>query len=176
MDELTYVPCDFCKVQIHRKDFQEGRAVRVAGRHYCSQCMAKAIERGKNPDRPPDLRTPRPDSHLVLGERRRHERKDAAVAVEISIYLASGHLHHRGTALMRNVSLSGALLGGLMVPTKSIPGEPHKIGIRLLDGPLKDQEILGRVVRYIHRSEGSEVALEFERTETAKIEILRKII
>jgi hypothetical protein len=174
--DLDSTRCNFCKAEIPRKDFQEARAVTVAGRNYCPQCMAEAIERGKNPDRPPDLRTPRPDRFSGLGDRRRHERKDTVLLLEVSIYLASGQLHHRGTAVMRNVSLSGALLGGLVLPTKDIPAEAHRMGIRLLEGPLKDQEIRCRVVRYIHRFEGSEVALEFEGTELAKVEQLRKIV
>ncbi len=138
--------------------------------------MTEAIERGKNPDRPPDLRTPRPEKPAGSRDRRRHERKETVLFLELSIYLDDGRLHHRGNAVMRNVSLSGALLGGVVLPTKSIPPEAHRIGIRLLEGPLRDQEIRCRVVRYIHREEGSEVALEFEGTETAKIEQLRKIV
>jgi hypothetical protein len=75
-----------------------------------------------------------------------------------------------------NVSLSGALLGGLVLPTQNIPAEDHRMGIRLLEGPLKDQEIRCRVVRYIHRTNGSEVALDLEGTELAKVEQLRKIV
>ena len=153
-----------------------GRAVKIAGRNYCPQCMASAVERGKNPDRFPDHLNPETSQPLAPRDRRRHERRETVLFLELSIYLANGRLHHRGSAVARNVSLSGALLGGVILPTERIPAEPHRIGIRLLEGPLKDQEILCRVVRYFHRSDGSEVALEFEGTETAKVEQLRKII
>jgi hypothetical protein len=176
MDESASARCSFCPTEIPMKEFEEARAVKIAGRNYCQQCMTAAIEKGKNPDRFPDHHAPQPIQPLVPPERRRNERKEKVLFLELSIYLANGRLHHRGAVLMRNVSLSGALLGGLVLPTERIPAEPHRIGIRLLEGPLKDQEILCRVVRYIHRSEGSEVALEFEGTETAKVELLRKII
>ena len=176
MDDLAPARCNFCDAEVPRKDFQEGRAVTVAGRNYCRACMTVAIERGKNPDRPPELRTPRPARLPVPQDRRRHERKDTVLFLELSIYGADGRLHHRAPAVMRNVSLSGALLGGLVMPAKVIPADIQRIGIRLLEGPLRDQEILCRVVRIIPRDEGSDVALEFEGTEAAKVERLRQIV
>ncbi len=153
MDDLAPVSCDFCQAGIPRVDFQEGRAVKVAGRNYCRRCMTVAIERGKNPDRPPDLRTPRPARLPSTPDRRRHERKDTRLFLELSLYLEDGRLQHRGNAVMRNVSLSGALLGGLILPGQGIPAEAQRMGIRLLEGPLKGQEILCRVIRIIPREE-----------------------
>jgi len=168
--------CDFCPAEIPPSDFQEGRAVRVAGRNYCRGCMKAAIERGKNPDRPPELLTPRPARLPVPKDRRRHERKETVLFLELSLYLADGRLHHRAPAVMRNVSLSGALLGGLILPGNILPADARRIGIRVVDGPLRDQEILCRIVRIISREEGSDVALEFEGTEAAKVEQLRRIV
>jgi hypothetical protein len=109
-------------------------------------------------------------------ERRRHPRKETILFVEIAVYAFDGRLVDRGSAVMRNVSLSGALLGGVLVPAGSVPGTGVRIGLRLLEGPLQFQELLCRVVRSRQRGEGLEVALEFEGTETAKIAELRKII
>jgi len=170
------VRCDFCQGQIPGRDFQEARAVRVAGRNYCQACMAAAIERGKNSEYPPDLRTPRPERVASGIDRRRHPRKETILFLEIAVYHDSGRLLDRGTAVMRNVSLSGALLGGVVVPAGSIPGHGFRIGIRLLEGELQSQEILCRVVRSRQRTEGLEVALEFEGTEASKIDQLRKIV
>ena len=174
MNDLGPIRCTFCPAEISRKDFEEGRAVTVAGRTYCGSCMTAAIERGKDPDRPPDLRTPRP----VGGrERRAHERKETILSLELSLYgPEDGRLQDRGTAVMRNVSLSGALLGGVMMSAKSLPTEGQKVGIRVLQGPLQAFEILCRVVRCHVARGGSEVALKFEGTEAAKAEQLARIV
>lgn len=176
MIDPEFVRCDFCQEEIPHRDFREGRAVRVAGRNYCTGCMAAAIEKGKSSDHPPDFRTPRPEAPATGAERRRHPRKDTILFLEIAVYHQAGRLLDRGTAVMRNVSLSGALLGGVLVPAGSIPGVGYRIGIRLLEGPLQSQEIFCRVVRSRQRAEGLEVALEFEGTEAAKVEALRKIV
>src|SRR5438874_2731658 len=84
--------------------------------------------------------------------RRQHPRRSADFPLELSIYLADGTLFDRGQAVMRDVSLSGALLSGIILtPDKGIPLRPHSIGIRLLDGPLKDLEIRSRPVRFLGR-------------------------
>jgi transcriptional regulator with XRE-family HTH domain len=113
---------------------------------------------------------------LKHDHRRRHERKSTAIAVELLIYLKEGQLYDSGTAILRNVSLSGALLGALVLPQKSIPVQLKAIGIRALEGPLKDVEILGRPVRLVHAKEGVEIAIEFMKTEDAQLKQLRKIV
>jgi hypothetical protein len=176
MNDPDFVRCDFCLGEIPHRDFREGRAVRVAGRNYCTRCMATAIEKGKSAEHPPDLRTPRPEAPATGAERRRHPRRETILFLEVAVYSPAGRLLDRGSAVMRNVSLSGALLGGVVVPAGSAPGVGFRIGIRLLEGPLQMTEILCRVVRSRQRGEGLEVALEFEGTETAKVEELRKIV
>lgn len=176
MNEQAFERCDFCSTEIPRKEFQEGRAVKVLRKNYCAACMAKAIKRARNPETAPDLRTPRPHPPMKHENRRRHERKPTSIAVELSIYLNKGELYDRGKALLANVSLSGALLGALVLSYKSIPVAPHTIGIRLLEGPAKDLEIHGRPVRLVHAPGGFEVAIEFEKTEDAQLRQLRKII
>jgi len=113
---------------------------------------------------------------LKHDHRRRHERKTTAIAVELSIYVKAGELYDRGKALLANVSLSGALLGAIVLPRMTTPVAPHTIGIRLLEGPAKDLEIIGHPVRLVHARGGLEVAIEFLRTEDAQLRRLRKII
>lgn len=176
MNEQAFARCDFCSTEIPLKEFQQGRAVKVLGKNYCAACMAEAIKRARNPETAPDLRTPRPHPPMKHENRRRHVRKPTSIAVELSIYLADGQLYDRGEALLANVSLSGALLGALVLSQKPIPVAPHTIGIRLLEGLAKDLEIIGRPVRFVHVRGGSEVGIEFLRTEETQLKQLRKIV
>jgi hypothetical protein len=77
---------------------------------------------------------------------------------------------------MRNVSLSGALLSGLVLPLRSLPVRPHLIGLRMLDGPLTGMEIKGRPVRFAHGAEGLSLAVQFVETKDVDLAQLRKII
>jgi len=113
---------------------------------------------------------------LKFAHRRQHPRKETSLPLEISIYLEEGTLFDRGSAMMKNVSLSGALLSGLVLPLRSLPVRPHTIGIRMLDGPLTGVEIKGRPVRFSHGPEGLSLAVEFIETEDVDLGQLRKII
>lgn len=109
--------------------------------------------------------------------RRADPRKPVEVPLELSIYLADGRLFERGNAVMRDVSLSGAILSGIvLLEKKGIPLEPHSIGIRLLAGPLKDIEIRSKPVRFLVRDFGIDLAIAFERVEEKARKLLRKII
>ena len=113
-----------------------------------------------------------------LGRRyhRKHPRKDVAFPLEMSIYLEDGSLFDRGRATMRNVSLSGAVLSGIILPQQSVPLRPHRIGIRLKEGPLRGIEILSRPLRFVHIEQGVALAVEFVDLERANLKRLRKIV
>jgi len=98
------------------------------------------------------------------------------VPLELSIYSPEGLLLDRGIATMSEVSLSGALLSGIVLTQHSIPIKAHTIGIRILEGALKDFEIKGEPVRFRHMAKGVSVAIEFLKTESTKSERLRKIV
>jgi transcriptional regulator with XRE-family HTH domain len=115
-------------------------------------------------------------SKLKYQHRRGAPRKDLAVDLEVSIYKKDGSLFDRGKAVMRNVSLTGTLLSGLMLPERKLPAEPYTVGIRLLEGPLRDLEILGEPVRFVHGGEALNMAIRFLGTEAAKAEKLRKTV
>jgi transcriptional regulator with XRE-family HTH domain len=114
---------------------------------------------------------------LKFQHQRGHPRKSADLPLELSIYLADGTLFDRGQAVMRDVSLSGALLSGMVLTHKhGIPLEPHTIGIRLQDGPLKGLEIRSRPVRFLQRDGAIHLAVEFQELEGAALSQLRKIV
>ena len=98
---------------------------------------------------------------------RRHPRKVVNLPVEISLYANGEILYDRGKAVLRNVSLSGALLGALVLPGMKMPAGPFTLGIRLLEGPLKDVEVRGRPVRLVHGEDALDLAMEFLGTEEA---------
>lgn len=109
--------------------------------------------------------------------RRLQPRKAMDLPLELSIYLADGTLFDRGRAVMRDVSLSGALLSGFILTEKrGIPLEPHTIGLRLLDGPLKGLEIRSRPIRFLQRDGAIHIAVAFQGVEDSSLEELRKIV
>jgi transcriptional regulator with XRE-family HTH domain len=109
--------------------------------------------------------------------KRVHPRKSADLPLELSIYLADGSLFDRGHAIIRDLSLSGALLSGMILTEqKGIPLQPHTIGIRLLEGALKDFEIRSKPVRFLQKADGIQLAVEFERVEDVALKQLRKIV
>jgi len=114
---------------------------------------------------------------LKFQHHRGHPRKSADLPLELSIYLADGTLFDRGQAIMKDVSLTGALLSGVILTgEKGIPLQPHTIGIRLQDGPLQDLEIKSRPVRFMERAGVMHLAVEFEKIEEAGLKQLRKIV
>src|SRR5579872_411585 len=98
---------------------------------------------------------------LKYAHRRHDVRKPTAVALELCIYSPEGELLDRGVATMSDISLSGALLSGIVLTQRSLPLRPHTIGLRILDGALKDFEIKGRPVRFRHQGDAISVAVEF---------------
>jgi hypothetical protein len=93
--------------------------------------------------------------------RRLQVRKDVMVAVEISVYGGNGTLHDRGTAVVRNVSLAGAMLIAISLPRHTIPLGPSTIGIRRLGGSVPTSEVMGRIVRFNHAGESVGMSVMF---------------
>jgi len=108
--------------------------------------------------------------------RRRHRRRIVNLPVEISLYLAGDVLYDRGTAVLRDVSLSGALLRAMVLPGMRLPTNLHSLGIRLLKGRLQDTEVRGRPVRFSYGEEDSlGLAVEFLGTEELKAKRLAAV-
>jgi hypothetical protein len=173
------VPCDFCQAPIGLEEFERGRAVILLKKRYCSKCMAAALKRSKQKHSAPALafHTPPPQSSSYPRRRqRRHDRKECSMPVELSVHLTDGRLYDRGRAMLWNISLSGALLRALVLPLKALPVDSHLIGIRVLEGPLKDLRILGRPARFEQSEDGLHLAIEFVRTTEVQIRQLRKFV
>lgn len=100
--------------------------------------------------------------------RRRHPRKQMELPLELKVYTPDGALHDRGRALLRDLSLCGALLSALVLRRRTLPLGPCQMAIRPSKGPAKDVEILGRPVRIIHAPEGTNLGIEFFEAEEAK--------
>ena len=113
---------------------------------------------------------------LKYHHRRGAPRKEVLIPLDLSIYNADGTLWDKGAAIVKDVSLSGALLTAMVLPQQAIPLHPHTIGIRMLEGPLAGVEILSRAVRLSHGSQGMNLAVEFLRTEEVKLRKLKKIL
>lgn len=174
------IPCHFCDANIPQEDFENGRAVILLKKNYCAKCMAEAVKRSKRKNAPPSpvFQTPPPEVAGPLQSRRsrrRHERKDCSIPVELSVYLENGQLYDRGEAVLWNLSLSGALLRALILPARALPAEPHHIGIRVQQGDLRNFTILGRPVRMVHSEDGLHLAIEFVRTDSSRIEQLLRL-
>jgi hypothetical protein len=176
MTHPAFERCDVCGTELPGEEFEKGRAVQVLGKNYCSVCRDRAIHEVKSPD----ASSQRPTSRRVAGgdylHRRRHERKPASLPVELTIYLEDGDLHGRGKAILRNVSLGGALLGSLAFSERSLPTEPHTIGIRLHGYPSVGVEIVGRPVRLVHRAGSLEVGMEFLGDQEASVRELWNVL
>jgi transcriptional regulator with XRE-family HTH domain len=115
---------------------------------------------------------------LKYHHRRGATRKAVPIPLELSIYNSDGTLFDKGAAIIKDVSLSGALLTAVVLPQQSIPLRPHTIGIRMLDGVLKGVEIMARPIRLAHSGQGlgMNLAVEFLRTEEVKLRKLKKIL
>ena len=161
--------CHYCQKTLTPEDFESGKAVTLLRRSYCEGCVQIAVEKSKHKEPSSQAATPFPS-------RRRHERKDCSLPVELTIYLEGGRIYDRGQAVLWNVSLSGALLRALLLPNKALPLEPHHIGIRVLEGELRGFEVVGRPIRLAHSEDGLHLAIEFAKVEEAKSSVLRKLL
>jgi transcriptional regulator with XRE-family HTH domain len=113
---------------------------------------------------------------LKFQHRRRHPRKRASIPLELSIYSAEGVLEQKGSAIIQDLSLNGAQLGGIVLPQQVIPIRPHFIGIRLLDGPLKEVELRCRLVRFLETQRGFDIGVEFLNVQKLDLRMLRKLV
>lgn len=105
---------------------------------------------------------------LKHAHRRAEARKDLSLEVKLTIYNADGSVFDRGTAVARNVSLSGAFLTALVLPQRALPLGACTIGIQGAEGALKDLEIMGQPVRLRGDEWGINLAVTFLPKEKVK--------
>lgn len=113
---------------------------------------------------------------LKFAHYRRHPRKRVLMPIELIIYDRDGSQRQAGTAIIHDISLSGAQLGGIVLPQQVLPMSPHVIGIRPLEEPLKGIELRCRPVRFLATDLGYDLGVEFLAIEPVALAALRKII
>jgi transcriptional regulator with XRE-family HTH domain len=67
-------------------------------------------------------------------ERRKCERTNLNLKVEIAIVLKTGRVYTEGEATMKNLSVAGALLSNVMTTTGNLPLEPFFARLTIRDG------------------------------------------
>ncbi len=92
---------------------------------------------------------------------RRHPRRKIMAAVDLSIYRADGTVHDRGSAVVKDLSLSGALLIAVAIPRRSIPVGPVTVGLRLLAERGESPELRGLLVRFRRSKDSLGFAVRF---------------
>lgn len=98
---------------------------------------------------------------LPYRHHRRHPRRVVMAAVDVNVYRRDGTLHDRGSAVVKDLSLSGALLIAFTTPRRSIPLGPVTIGLQPLRGRADRPEVLGRLVRFCHAKDSLGFAIHF---------------
>lgn len=79
---------------------------------------------------------------------RQTRRVPAAIGAEIRLLLDDGRLYDQGTATIRNISPSGALLGDIHLPRDSFPAAAFRVELRLRGESYEGIGIHARPVRF----------------------------
>jgi hypothetical protein len=79
---------------------------------------------------------------------RETRRVAAEIGAEIRLLLNDGRLYDQGTAVIRNISPSGALLGDVHLPRDSFPAAAFRVELRLRGEPYEGIGIHARPVRF----------------------------
>jgi transcriptional regulator with XRE-family HTH domain len=95
-------------------------------------------------------------------ERRSAERKDVNVNAEIEIVLKGGKVFAEGKAVIKNLSVAGALLGDVMTTTGHLPMEPFYARLTIRD---KSGDKVGFKAEFVRiQSSGNlEFGIHFDR-------------
>ena len=111
---------------------------------------------------------------LKYAHRRRFPRKELSLGVEIYIYHRDGSLYDQGVATLRDISLGGAKLSDLALPTSAFPVTPFRVGIRPMQKPVDDSEISGQIVR-LNANGSTTFGVQFGKLDDAVEKKLRRI-
>ncbi len=99
---------------------------------------------------------------------RLHPRRVVMAAVDVNVYRTDGSLHDRGSAVVKDLSLSGAQLIAFAIPRRSIPLGLVTIGLQPLRGPADRSELRGRLVRFCHSKDSLGFAIQFLPDQRAR--------
>jgi len=111
---------------------------------------------------------------LKYAHRRRFPRKELSVGVEIYVYHKDGSLYDQGVATMRDVSLGGARISDVALPTGSLPVTPFTVGIRPMQKPADDLELQGQIVR-LNANGSTSFGVQFGKLDVVAEKKLRRI-
>ena len=111
---------------------------------------------------------------LKYAHRRRFPRKELSLSVELSVYHKDGSLFDQGVAVVRDISLGGARICDVALPTGSIPVTPFTVGIRPMQKPVDDIEIQGHIVR-LNVNGSASFGVQFGKLDVAVEKKLRRI-
>ena len=114
-------------------------------------------------------------NRIKFGHRRRTPRRAVHLEVLLTIRDGSGFGVTTGTGILKDLSLDGGILRGMMLIRQALPLEPHQIRIRPADPSLGDVELEGRGVRFVHEGEELGVAVEFTSSTREIKAWIRKI-
>lgn len=111
---------------------------------------------------------------LKYAHRRRFARKDISLGAELYVYHKDGSLYDQGVATIRDISLGGARLGDVTLPTGALPVTPFTVGIRPMQKPVDDIEIQGQIVR-LHANGSTDFGVQFGKIDSSIEKKLRRI-
>jgi len=110
---------------------------------------------------------------LRHAHRRTCSRKQVKIQADVVFYLEDGSLFDRGKAIVREISLSGALLSDVTLPRRVFPAAPFRAVLRIRIG--KSHEVAGRVVRLLHGA-GLQLGIKFVELAPAARAALTKLL
>ena len=99
-----------------------------------------------------------------------------AFPVALRLYRGDGELADRGTASVRELSRSRAILGDFGLSREIVPLFPHLVGIRLKSGRLGPMELAARALEFAFRPEGLILIIEFFECQDAPLALLRRTV
>jgi hypothetical protein len=105
---------------------------------------------------------------LKFAHHRDHPRLEVNRSVQMSIYRPDGSVFSSGQATIREVSLSGAILKGVILSKQVIPIAPHTIGIVFELGPAERLEVRGFPVRFFQDGESLGLSVKFVNADGVK--------
>jgi transcriptional regulator with XRE-family HTH domain len=105
---------------------------------------------------------------LKFAHTRDHPRLEVNRPVQMSIYRPDGSVFSSGQATIREVSLSGAILKGVILSKQVIPIAPHTIGIVFELGPAERLEVRGFPVRFFQDGESLGLSVKFVNADGVK--------
>jgi len=114
-------------------------------------------------------------NRIKFHHRRRHPRRDVSIDAEICVYRKDGSVYDRGVATIRDLSVAGARVSQVKLPSGTLPAEPFSVALRPLVKPLEEVYLPGQVVR-LEANGGMAYGIRFENVEAHGLKRLGKYI